>query len=1331
MKNGLRWFFLLLLFISFYGQMAAQTTNACAGLRLTSASYNQVGDLVTVYVQAVGADSLLGMQYTHSWDPTQLEFVSLVVENPVVGFTAANFNTTSLLSEGKIPVSWTEPNLQGYSPGPNDNLYGLRFRVLSSAQPARVSITNAPTVVEIVRAASDYTLESYWLQDAIIAPSGYATASITGACIQGKRCNNAQTGSIYDLSLADTSSYQFQWTGPEGFASNQADLSGLQAGSYMLTLTGSGGQTAYARMLVAADPGWRIAFTATNSACGLGNSGSINTQITGGSGQYTYLWSNGAQTPGIDNLAAGSYTVTVTDEISGCTLNKTTEIEEESLITLSADPSHPSCEGVNDGHIFVSASAPPEYGALSYAWSNGATNDSLTQLAAGVYVLTVTASNGCSILKTYVLQTGNGFTISASITQAYCQSSQGAISLNLPSPASDYTFVWSNGATTPNIQNLTPGTYSVTVTLANGGCTTEATFTVTNVEMQVGTNYTCESPTSGQLAALVWTNTAPPYTFAWSTGQITTANQFSSIAVPGTGTYSLTVTGSDGCSSVLNNIVVDCGGSTPEDLELSLSPSFSEVNNGETICLELTASNFTQINGLQFSLNWNPQLLSFTGINQLDLPGLNASNFNTEPGVVAGGRASMVWIAPNIVTGVTLPDGEALFRICFTVIGSGGVVNIDVAEVPTPVQAVNILDQFLNIVFNPAVVSINGNGSSDEVHFYADQVSTTLGQPVCVPIRANGISGVGGMQFSLRWNPENLQYAGITTATLPNVNTQLNFGTVNESIESGALRFLWADASVTNFPGLNLPNGSNLFNVCFQPLTTGTHSISFGQVPIPPVVGNVEAVSIPVTTTAGSVTVSGQNQSDVQIRIQSAAVEPGQQVCVDVVAEAFDDIISFQFAINWDDNLILLEQLIPGLQLTGFNSSNYATGANYASFSYLTPGTTPISLPAGSVLFSLCFEASATQTGLSPIFVSTVPTPPEFINGDLEEASVLFNSGQIAVTTEELVWPGDTDNNGTANHFDLLPIGLAQGLTGIARQQTSTHWAAQYSPLWQQTTPLTGIDYRHADANGDGSINLADTLALQLNWGQETNFWQGAEEEFRPTTTGAPLYVQTDTVDGGQSVAFPIILGDELNPAQAYGLAFSIVYDPAAISPGSVYITALNSWLGSLGQDLVLMYRDFVADHRIDVAFTRTDGTNLTGHGGIGELNITLEDVIFQRGTYEMPIRIENVRLINASEEPQDVVGRETTAVLENVTATTDADALPELRVSPVPTTDWVHISHPDATIEHVQLWGTNGQQLASYTKTERINLSAYPAGMYWLRIITNRGLALRKVVRQ
>jgi len=219
--------------------------------------------------------------------------------------------------------------------------------------------------------------------------------------------------------------------------------------------------------------------TKVNVSCNGGSNGSIDLTVTGGTGAYTYSWTGGVTTQDCTGLVAGTYTVTITDANS-CTKAVGNIVIQPSEITLSETHVNVLCNGASTGSIDLTASGGT--GILTYDWSHIPGNNNPqdpTNLAAGTYTVTVTDANGCTKSLSATITQVPAIVLPTTVTNVSCfGGANGAIDLTVSGGVSPYTYSWSNNATSQDISGLTAGTYTVTVTDANG-CTKTTSATVT------------------------------------------------------------------------------------------------------------------------------------------------------------------------------------------------------------------------------------------------------------------------------------------------------------------------------------------------------------------------------------------------------------------------------------------------------------------------------------------------------------------------------------------------------------------------------------------------------------------------------------------------------------------------------------------------------------------------------------------------------------------------------------------------------------------------------------------------------------------------------------
>ena len=404
----------------------------------------------------------------------------------------------------------------------------------------------------------------------------YATTTTTNV-----DCYGSSTGSADLTVTGGTAPYTFLWSN----GAVTEDISNVPAGVYSVTITDGNSctTTATATVLQPAAP-MEGTVTVTNVDCYGYSTGAIALTVTGGTAPYSYLWNNGATTKDIIDVAAGDYSVTITDANS-CIITVTASVTQPlAPLDASITATDVACFGEATGALVLTVTGGTE--PYSYLWSNGATTKDLINVPAGVYNVTVTDANMCTTTASATVnepdQPLNGIT---AVTHVACYGdASGSVDLTVSGGTPPYTFLWSNGAMTEDLVNVAAGVYTVTVTDANL-CTTIVSGTVNQPDAPltgniVATDVACFGDATGGLNLTVTGGTGP-YTYLWSNG--TATEDLENVSA---GVYNVTVTDANLCFISLSATVnqpaaaltatttvtdVTCYGDTDGAIDLSIT----------------------------------------------------------------------------------------------------------------------------------------------------------------------------------------------------------------------------------------------------------------------------------------------------------------------------------------------------------------------------------------------------------------------------------------------------------------------------------------------------------------------------------------------------------------------------------------------------------------------------------------------------------------------------------------------------------------------------------------------------------------------------------------
>lgn len=539
--------------------------------------------------------------------------------NPAVYYpTAGVYNVSLTVSDGSSSDSYTRTSYIHVNARPTIS-FNTTHISCHNANDGRVTANaiggTAPYVFSWSTGASSSTISSLaagtyslTLTDAngcsdmgsvVIINPAVITASTT---VSNVRCNGETNGSITVNANGGTLPYSFnRGVGVQ----DSARFVSLATGTYTITITDANGCTATTSATVNEPLVLTAATSTTDASCGSSDGSAVATS-SGGTAPYSYDWSTGASGSTISGLAAGSYTLTVTDN-NGCSATAAASISNAGAPTVSISSQNVNCAGAADGMAWVMVSG----GALpySYSWSNGETDSLAGPLAPGTYTVTITDATACIAVRSVTITTPTAMSLSTNVTNEGCNQSNGTASVTVSGGTPTYSYNWSNGATTASISGLDAGTYLVTVTDSKG-CTATRSVVIISTSAPLSSmgpvNPSCPGANNGSINLSV-SGGVTPYTFAWSSGQ--TTEDLSGIAA---GSYSVTITDANGCT-------------TSNSVSLVNTSSFSTsvtVNMASSSTSSDGTASVTPIGGTApYSYSWN------TGASTSTVSGLSVGDY--------------------------------------------------------------------------------------------------------------------------------------------------------------------------------------------------------------------------------------------------------------------------------------------------------------------------------------------------------------------------------------------------------------------------------------------------------------------------------------------------------------------------------------------------------------------------------------------------------------------------------------------------------------------------------------------------------------------------------
>lgn len=325
------------------------------------------------------------------------------------------------------------------------------------------------------------------------------------------------------------------------------------------------------------------------------------------------------------------------------------------------------------------------------------------------------------------------------------------------------------------------------------------------------------------------------------------------------------------------------------------------------------------------------------------------------------------------------------------------------------------------------------------------------------------------------------------------------------------------------------------------------------------------------------------------------------------------------------------------------------------------------------------------------------------------------------------VWPGDANSDGVVDNTDVLEIGLSYNATGTARSPGGNAFTSQYATTWYGVgMGSNGQNKVHIDCNGDGTVNMGDTVAIFNNYSLTHSFKSSANTSANPDITLLP----SANVTAGTWNKADIILGSSGNAmSQLYGVAFDINFDNSMIQSNSAYVVYTSSFLNASTQNVQFRKVDF-AGGKLHAASVRTNGTDVSGNGKIGEfwfkvksglpansvLNLSTSNSVKTGKTGTKSV------LTNGTTAPSIVAS--TVGLKENVLQNA-------VQFFPNPASNALTLYSSLTTSVAYTLYDVVGREITkgTFTTTSTLDLSTFQTGAYIIRFGTGSETSYKKLV--
>lgn len=372
--------------------------------------------------------------------------------------------------------------------------------------------------------------------------------------------------------------------------------------------------------------------------------------------------------------------------------------------------------------------------------------------------------------------------------------------------------------------------------------------------------------------------------------------------------------------SFLIFLILSTSAATAQDLKL-LVDNKTVTCASQSIEINITAENFTELTSISFSVNWNPDVIAFKSVSNLNSR-LSSALFNTQQSETENGAMSFSWFDSNPVT--LPPNDNILFTLIFDSTGQGNFTDIEITDNPT---TVNYSDSQGNNQPRPQI--INGAISTDCGNSNMLTFQIPSSQQVChngiatMDVTTRNFSNISSFAFSVHWDESQLNFERVEQFNNSIDINSSDFNTRQEEVNNGRLGISWFSVQEKN-----LPDDALLFRIVFSiPLNSNlSTNLTFAGDP----------AQISASTDNGKEQIV-PNLTNGQLQLSSDCSSPLVIEAIDLATEIIDNQ---HIKLRWEAHSMqhfIVERSTNGIDFTSLGTVAAESNPRYSFVDYFAP----------------------------------------------------------------------------------------------------------------------------------------------------------------------------------------------------------------------------------------------------------------------------------------------------------------------------------------------------------------------------------------------------------